>query len=257
MKEWNKKVQATKGSFFYRLLGAIAFLTLWELAGRWNWLGPSFPPLSTILSVFESTSGRRLFVRAVGATAYASAAAFMIGATLALLLALFSSVRPASRRGLDTLASAVYAVPIISFGPVLILLAGPAHTAIVLGALSAYFPIYVALTSALRFAPEVHDDLAGSLGASRWTTFIKLKLPHSVPAFIDGLRLGAPAAVLGVILGEWFGASRGLGVVIISSLQNIRIAQLWAAASLSILITLGAYIVLTILYNQAFRRFAW
>jgi NitT/TauT family transport system permease protein len=155
------------------------------------------------------------------------------------------------------MASSLYAVPTISFGPVFILLFGPANTAVLLGALSAYFPIYVALTSALRFAPSAYDDLAHVLGASKSKAFLFLKLPHSVPAFVDGLRLGAPAAVLGVILGEWFGASRGLGIVIISSLQNVRIAQLWAAACLSIACTFGAYLLLTGLYHYAHRRFSW
>lgn len=244
-------------SLVFRAVGFLAFLALWEVAGRNQWLGTAFPPLSDIVSVFETVAGRGLFSRAFGATAYAAAVAFAIGAAAALLLALLSSILPWSRAGLDTLASSIYAIPIISFGPILILLAGPANTAIVLGALSAYFPIYVALTSGLRFAPATYDDLAGTLGASNGQTFFRLKLPHALPAFIDGLRLGAPAAVLGVILGEWFGASRGLGVVIISSLQNVRIPQLWAAATLSILCTLGAYILLTILYNAAHRRFAW
>lgn len=248
---------AEHASVLYRTLGAIAFLALWELFGQMGRHGSSFPPLSEIVQVFESPVSRRLFSRALSATVYASLIAFALGAGFAFVLALIASSQPWSERGLDTMASSLYAVPTISFGPILILLAGPSKTSIVLGALSTYFPIYVALTSALRYAPRSYDDLALALGASRQRTFIFLKLPHSIPAFIDGLRLGAPAAVLGVILGEWFGATRGLGIVIISSLQNVRIPQLWAAASLSIACTLGAYIILTIIYKQAHRRFAW
>ncbi|MBO6716569.1 MAG: ABC transporter permease subunit [Rhizobiaceae bacterium] len=244
-------------SVLFRLLGAVSILVLWEIAGRQGWLGTSFPPLSEIFGVFENATSRRLFARAVSATLYASAIAFVIGALFALVLALLSFTQPWSERGLDTMASSLYAVPTISFGPVFILLAGPANTAIVLGALSTFFPIYVALTSALRFAPRGYDDLATVVGASRQKSFFLLKLPHAVPAFVDGLRMGAPAAVLGVILGEWFGASRGLGIVIISSLQNVRISQLWAAACLSIACTFGAYVLLTVIYRAAYRRFAW
>jgi NitT/TauT family transport system permease protein len=213
--------------------------------------------LTEIFEVFQTESSRRLLLRATMATLQASVWAFLIGAAASLILALLSSTLPWSERGLDTLASSLYAVPTISFGPVLILLAGHSSTAIVLGALSTYFPIYVALTSALRFAPQSYADLSDALGASRSRSFFLLKLPYSVPAFIDGLRLGAPAAVLGVILGEWFGASRGLGVVIISSLQNVRLPQLWAAAVISIACTFGAYLLLTVAYHAARRRFAW
>ena len=123
--------------------------------------------------------------------------------------------------------------------------------------LSAYFPIYIALSSALRFAPPVYDDLSGVLGASRTRSFLLLKLPNAVPAYIDGLRMAAPAAVLGVILGEWFGAPRGLGIVIISSLQNFQIPQLWAAALLAVGCTFTAYMILSGVYSLALERFSW
>ncbi len=239
------------------VVGFLAFLAAWELAGRFGWLGPSFPALSDILATFGSDRSRGLLMRAMNATVYASCLAFLIGAVAALLLTLITAILPATEKGLDTFASGLYAVPTIAFGPVLILLVGHSNTAILLGALSTYFPIYVALTSALRFAPPVYADLSQVLGASPTRAFFRLSLPFSVPAFIDGLRLGAPAAVLGVILGEWFGATRGLGVLIISSLQNVRITQLWAAALLSIACTFGAYLLLTLLYRWALSRFSW
>lgn len=237
--------------------GFLIFFAAWELAGRFGWLGPSFPPMSEILATFGSEWSRGLLFRAMNATVYASCLAFFIGALAALLLTLITAVLPITEKGLDTFASGLYAVPTIAFGPVLILLVGHSNTAILLGALSTYFPIYVALTSALRFAPPVYADLSRVLGATPARTFFRLSLPFSIPAFIDGLRLGAPAAVLGVILGEWFGASRGLGVLIISSLQNVRITQLWAAALLSIACTFGAYLLLTLLYRWALERFSW
>jgi NitT/TauT family transport system permease protein len=244
-------------SFYKALFGFVAFGILWELAGRYGLLGPSFPPLSEIATALFDERSRFQLQRATFATLYASFFAFVIGTFTALLLALISSTLPITEKGINTLASGLYAVPPIAFGPVLILLAGTANTAIVLGALSTYFPIFVALTSALRQTPGVYRDLAGSYGAPRSATFFRLSLPYSIPAFVDGLRLGAPASVLGVILGEWFGASRGLGVLIISSLQNVQIVLLWASAIVSIACTFGAYLLLTALYRWSLNRYAW
>ena len=78
-----------------------------------------------------------------------------------------------------------------------------------------------------------------------------------MPGFIDGLRMGAPGAVIGAALGEWFGAPRGLGVLIISSLQNVRIPQLWAAALLCVACSLIAYTALSLLHRWAHRRYTW
>ena len=59
--------------------------------------------------------------------------------------------------------------------------------------------------------------------------------------------------MLGVVLGEWFGAPRGLGVIIISALQNIRIPQMWAAALLCVACSLAAYVLLTLAHRRARR----
>lgn len=240
-----------------RLVGVFTFLLAWELVGRYALFGPSFPPISEILAAFESERSRALFLRALNSTVNASLLAFFIAAATALSIALISAVIPALEDGLDTLATVFYAIPVIAFGPVLILLAGAEKTPVILGVLSAYFPIYIALSSALRFAPPVYNDLGHTLGASRARSFVRLKLPNAVPAYVDGLRMAAPAAVLGVILGEWFGAPRGLGIVIISSLQNFQIGQLWAAALLAVGCTFSAYMILSGIYWLAIERFSW
>ncbi len=246
-----------QASFWKTLLGILIFVAAWEIAGQTGALGPSFPALSSIAAAFGEERSLFLLKRATFATLHASFFAFLIGAASALLLTLIASVLPITERGINTFASGLYAVPPIAFGPVLVLLAGTANTAIVLGALSTYFPIYVALTSALRQTPAVYPDLADTFGAPRSVTFYRLSLPYSIPAFVDGLPLGAPAAVLGVILGEWFGASKGLGVLIISSLQNVNIILLWAAALISIACTFGAYLILSGIYRWALNRYSW
>jgi NitT/TauT family transport system permease protein len=238
-------------------MGMAVFIACWELAGKLGLLGHAFPPISVIVSELLDEDKRGLFVRSTSATMRASLVAFILGTAAALALTVMATIFPRTERGLDTLASTLYAVPTIAFGPVLILLAGTANTAIILGALSTYFPIYVAVTSALRFAPPIYGDLAGALGSTDAKAFYHLRLPYSIPALVDGLRLGAPAAVLGVILGEWFGAPRGLGVLIISSLQNVLIPQLWAAALISIACSFGTYLVLSGVYRWAVDKYAW
>jgi len=239
-----------------KLVGAAIFLVIWEAIGRSGWLGESFPSLTQIGAVFERPAARELFVRALRVTASSALVALSLGALLAILLSFVAAVLPKLEPGLDALASCIYAVPAIAFGPVLILLSGPEATPIVLGTLSSYFPIHVALSSQLRYGAHAQHELARTLGASRFRTFALVDVPASVPAFLDGLRLAAPAAVLGAVLGEWFGAPRGLGVIIISALQNVRIPQMWAAAALCVMCSLLAYFALTEAHRRAVARFA-
>jgi len=77
----------------------------------------------------------------------------------------------------------------------------------------------------------------------------------ALPAFADGLRLAAPAAVLGAILGEWFGAPRGIGILIVSSMQNFQIRQLWAAALLAAVVSMIAFALFGALERFVVSRF--
>ena len=248
---------AAAASPLMRLTGALVFFAIWELIGRSGWWGESFPALSTIAAAFDSAARRALLWRSLATTAQSAGIGLAVGAGVALLLACTGHLWRALREGLDSLATSIYAIPAIAFAPVLILVAGPEATPIVLSALSAYFPIFIALDSGLRFAPPAHHDLAAVLGASPARAFLRVQFPAAVPAFVDGLRLAAPGAVLGAALGEWFGAPRGLGVLIISSLQNVRIPHLWAAALLCVACSLVAYVVLSVVHQWAQRKYAW
>ncbi len=238
------------------VFGTLIFLALWEGIARTGWLGPSLPALSDVAAVFERPAVRDLFLRALRVTAGSAGLALLTGAVIAIGLALLGSLMPPLQRGLDVLSSGIYAIPAIAFGPVLILLAGPEWTPMLLGTVSAFFPIHVALGSQLRYDNPARRDFARVVGASRARVFAFVDVPAAVPAFLDGLRLAAPAAVLGVVLGEWFGAPRGLGVIIISALQNIRIPHLWAAALLCVACSLLAYVLLTLTHRRAVARFS-
>jgi ABC-type nitrate/sulfonate/bicarbonate transport system permease component len=55
------------------------------------------------------------------------------------------------------------------------------------------------------------------------------------------LKLAAPAALVGAIFGEWFGADRGLGLLLLMSMQNFVVAQLWAVAFLCTGVAIALY----------------
>ena len=71
----------------------------------------------------------------------------------------------------------------------------------------------------------------------------------------DGLKLAAPAALAGAVFGEWYGAERGLGVLLITAMQGGRADRLWAASLLSAACGLTAYGLLARSRMAAVRRF--
>lgn len=235
--------------------GVLALLVLVEIVGRLGLAGPGWPPLTDVLGYVAKPSAQQLLGRALTATATAALAGFLLGGVVALLVAVLSALVPATGPGLERLAAVVHAVPLIALGPLLITTAGREATPTLVAALAAGFAVFVAATSALGSANDAQRDVFTVLGAGRASTLLRLQLPAGLPLIVDGLTLAAPAAVLGAVIGEWFGARRGIGVLLVSSMQNVQTDQLWAAALTAAAISLLAYVLLVALRGAVNRRF--
>lgn len=225
----------------YGVAGLGAFLAIWEIGGRSGLLGDSFPPISEVIALLTDPDRRSLFERAVGATFNSAIRGFGLGAMAAVLLASIGALTPMAREGLDRFVASVHAVPLIALGPLFIVLLSRDGTPAAIAGLAAFFPVYVATSSGFDDTSRTHRDVFSALGANRRIRMRLLQLPAALPSIADGLRLAAPAAVLGSILGEWFGAPRGIGILIVSSMQNFQITQLWASAFLAAAISLSAF----------------
>lgn len=237
-----------------RGLGVGAYLGLWELAGRRQWLGRTFPPLSDVVSKIVGTDQRDVILRALRSSAMSSASGFALGVVAATAGAVVALVVPMLRPGINQLATILHAMPVIALAPLFIVTLGRQRTPVAIAALAAGFAMFVAATAAVETARPVHHDVFTALGSRRIRRLVSLQLPASLPGLADGLRLAAPAAVLGAVLGEWFGAPRGLGVLIVSAMQNFQIELLWAAALLAAVVSMLSFGALTLLARWASGR---
>lgn len=215
-----------------------------ELVGRFRLAGPNWPALTEIAGFLATPAAQQLLGRAVAATGTAALLGLIVGACGAVLVAVVGALLPVLSPGLDRLAAVVHAVPLIAIGPLLVTTVGREGTPTVVAALAAGFAMFVAATSALASAAPAQRDVFAVLGASRTTALLRLHLPAGLPLLVDGLTLAAPAAVLGAVIGEWFGARRGIGVLLVSAMQNVQIPMLWSAALAAAALSLVAYLIL-------------
>lgn len=234
--------------------GMAAFVALWEVAGRNEWLGRTFVPLSDVADAVLSEQRRDTLLGAFVATAGSAAWGLLIGVTVALGAAMLAVATPPLKPGLDRLAAAVHALPLIAMAPLFIVTLGRDRTAAAIAAMGAGFAMFVAATSAFESARPSHHDVLTVLGSGRVKRFRSLQLPAALPGLVDGLRLAAPAAIIGAVIGEWFGAPRGLGVLIVSAMQNFQIPLLWAAALLAAMLSMIVYGLLSALAVSVGRR---
>jgi ABC-type nitrate/sulfonate/bicarbonate transport system permease component len=235
-------------------IGVVIFAGLWEFIGINRLAGLTWPPLSTVLAYLVDPSRHDLFLRAAAATFSKAGLGFLVGAIAGVGIGSMTHVLPSLRPGVDRLANVVNSIPAIALAPILIIVFSREWTAMALAAVNVFFILYVATTSGLEHSTKTHRDLFGVIGASAGSRLWLLDLPSALPAVVSGIKFAVPAAFIGTILGEWFGASRGLGLLIVSAMQNFQIPLLWSAvliASVSSLLAFGlASVVETFVYSR-------
>ncbi len=237
------------------VLGIGLFLAAWEVVGQRRMLGLSWPPLSSVLEMLFDPSRQALFGRALGASLSAFGVGYGIGLAAGIATAALAHVLPRLRPGMDRTSAVVHAVPSIALAPLFILTLGRDATPTGLAALNVFFILYVATSSGLTAAPSVLRDLVSVLGGGRGVSFWRVELPAALPVIASGMRLAVPAAMIGVIVGEWFGSPRGLGVLVINAMQNFQIPLLWSAVVLAVACSLTLYGLFGLLQRAAAERF--
>lgn len=171
----------------------------------------------------------------------------LLGCLSALLLA---SVPPA-RRWLLPLIVVSQAIPVFALAPLLVIWLGYGIASKVAAAtIIIYFPVTSAFYDGLRHTERGWLDLARVMDATAARELLFLRAPAALPGFASGLRVAAAVAPIGAIIGEWVGASAGLGYVMLQANARMQIDVVFAA-----LVVLG--VVAVALYfsvDAALRR---
>lgn len=235
--------------------GILLFLIMWEVIGRFGLVGMSWPPLSVVLAYLGEPSRWGLFQRALLASLRALAFGYAIGLFVGLVVAIGAHLVPSMKAGLDRTSAFVNAIPSIALAPVLIVFVGMQSTPTALAAITTFFVIYVSASSGLSATSREWTDLFRVLGSSRIRRLWHLDLPAALPTITSGMRLAAPASLIGVLIGEWFGSSRGIGVLIINAMQNFQIPLLWSSVLLIVIVSLSLFALLGLLQTYTAKRF--
>ena len=246
---------ATDREVLLGVAGVLFFLLAWEVLGRTAVLGSTWPPLTTVLTFLLDTSHQVLFARALGASLRSLAIGYGTGLAVGLLAAVVAHLLPGLRPAFDRTSGFVHAVPSVALAPLLILLLDREGTPAALAGLNTFFVLYVSTTSGLSASSASLRDLVRVLGGGRWTRLVRVDAPAALPTVASGMRLAVPGALIGVIIGEWFGAPRGLGVLVINAMQNFQIPLLWSTVLLGVLVSMLFYVLFGLLHRAAAGRF--
>lgn len=223
------------------VLGSVGLLVVWQLAGMTVFSESRLIPPPTAILQQMSEDGWSFYSVNMMQTLSEAAQGWLWGNTLAIVLAVLFVQIPLLERGLLRLAVASYCLPIIALGPILTILFSGDTPKIILAALSVFFTTLISMIVGLRSADETSLEVVKAYGGGSWTQLRKVRLTASLPSLFAGLRIAAPAALLGAIIGEYMGAERGLGVAMINSQQAYNVERTWAIAMLATAIAGIAY----------------
>lgn len=193
--------------------------------GGWVAQGVLPAPSAILEHIYQQ---RWIYLPHIWGTAQAALLGFVIGNAVALGLAVLIVRWPLIESWTAGVNIAIFTVPPIALVPVLVIVLPAEVERVVLAALTVYYPSLVAAVLGLRAADPRSVDLVRAYGGGYWKEFWHVRFRNALPTLLAGLRIAAPNAVLGAILGEFgTGIRWGLGSFLLGSIGRGDPAQLW------------------------------
>ncbi|MDT8345512.1 MAG: ABC transporter permease [Thermohalobaculum sp.] len=185
---------------------------------------------------------RLLLAQHFTVTAAEVIAGIVLGSALGALTAVQLVAAPRLARAVMPVLVFTQAVPVFALAPLLTLWLGYGiWSKIAMTLLIIYFPVASAFLDGLRRTDPGLLDLAQTMGAGRGRTLVFLRLPAALPAFASGLRLAAVYAPIGAVIGEWVGASQGLGYLMLLANGRAKTDLMFAALIVLALMTVALH----------------
>jgi NitT/TauT family transport system permease protein len=210
------------------LAGVLVFLAIWEVVVRILKVPPYLlPPPTEIVRVFVDEFAKIAFHGWV--TLYEMLLGYALAVAIAIPLAI--AITSSERFDRFTMPTLLFfqVVPKVAIAPLFLVWFGVGALPKVLVAfLISFFPIVIDAAVGLRSMSAEMRDLARSMGASRTQVFAQFRLPTSLPYLFSGLKVAATLAVAGAVVGEFVGADKGLGYLLLVTNSNLETALMFA-----------------------------
>ena len=203
---------------------------------------PAFilPPPLAVLGALRDNAG--LLATSAAVTGAEVVAGLVIGAVFGCGVAVAMVLAPAFGRFLKPVLVLSQAVPVFTLAPVLTLWLGfGIAPKIVVTVIIVFFPLASVFHDGLVSTPEGLLDLGRLARAGRWREFLRIRLPLALPSLGAGLTVAAVYAPIGAVTGEWVGASRGLGYVMLMANARSHADLMFAALFVLVALTMGLY----------------
>lgn len=228
-----------KSAFWPPLAAFAGLFIVWELATIIFEINPiTLPPASAItLEFFQSFS---FYISHAWVTFYEAILGFLLGLSVAFIMGIIMAHSTVLERTFLPLAVLANVTPIMAVAPLFILWFGfGTLPKVLVAAIITFFPMLINSIMGFRSIDDNHYEYMRSLHASKAEIFIKLRLPNSLPYLFSAAKTCVSLSVMGAVVGEWSGSSRGLGNVIMMSSNYTQTTRMFAAIFMLAIMGIG------------------
>jgi NitT/TauT family transport system permease protein len=227
----------------------------------WEWILPAvgierylLPPFSDVVEAFWNSRDELLrggwitFQEALGGFALGCSVAFVFALVLARWRPLGSALMP--------YLIAANAIPIVAFAPITNAWFGTLSpwSKIVIAAVLCFFPVLVNTLRGLTSVRPESLELMRSYAAGQPAVFRRVRIPASLPFVFSALKVASVLAMIGAVVGDYFGGStEALGVQIISSVSIAQYETAWAAILVASVLGIAFYAAVALVERFALR----
>lgn len=206
---------------FYQILIFILFFSLWELASQRTWVDPLiFSSPSKILGLLLTKIQDGTLIANTSITLMETVFGFILGTFLGTLLAAILWWSPILSKVLDPYLVVLNSMPKVALGPILIVALSPGLTSVIaMGAIISIIITTIVIYTSFKEVDPNYLKVLQTFGATRFQCFKEAILPACFPTIISSLKVNVGLSWVGVIVGEFLVASKGLGYMIIYGFQ--------------------------------------
>lgn len=217
------------------VVGIVVILVVWQIVAVTAFsVTGSVPQPGLVAAQLLHDLTDPVYWNAIAQTAATAGWGFLWGNLIAFVLAALVLVFPWFEGMSTQLAVVTSCIPLTAIAPIVTLLmpAGSRTTSIFLAALSVIFTTVVGTILGLNAATQTQLDVVRAYGGSRLTQLVKVRFIAALPSIMAALKLAAPAAFLGAVLGEYFllGVDSGIGILLLAAQATAASVKLWAIA---------------------------
>src|SRR3984885_5024444 len=209
-------------------------------------------PYQVWLSLVENTLSGRL-IDHLWVTLSEVLLGFLLGSVIGVALGTLTAQSPLMRTIIGPYILASQAMPKLALAPIIVIWLGfGIAPKVVITALICFFPLLENTIIGLTSTDPHQVELFQVLTASRGQSFIKLRVPNALPVIFAGLRVAITLAVVGAVVGEYVGANRGLGALVIAAQGSFDTPLMFAIFVYLTVVGIVLYKLMELLEQTAF-----